>query len=87
MSIAFNGYTEMENWSADDLNALTRRIEFAKEQSGCSLESAMEVIEILEQIQELIPLSPENQQRYFREMADDLLTLAISWLQVLRSKL
>lgn len=24
----------MESWSADDLNALTRRIEYAKEQSG-----------------------------------------------------
>ena len=76
-----------KDWSADDLNALTHRIESVKEQSGCSLASAMEVIEILEQIQDLIPHSPENQRQYFRETADDLLTLAISWLQVLRSKL
>lgn len=76
-----------KDWSVDDLNSLTRRIEFVKEQSNCSLASAMEAIEVLEQIQDLIPHLPENQQRYFREMADDLLTLAISWLQVLRSKL
>ena len=77
----------MENWSADDLNALTQRIEYAKEQSGCSLTSVMEMIEILELLQELISHSPGNQQRYFREVADDLLSLAISWLQLLREKL
>lgn len=77
----------MGNWSTEDLNALTRRIEAAKEQSACSLAGVMEIVEILEQLQELIPDSPENQQRYFRETADDLLTLAISWLQILRAKL
>lgn len=76
-----------KDWSVDDLNSLTRRIEFVKEQSDCSLASAMEAIEVLEQLQNLIPNSRENEQRYFREMADDLLTLAISWLQVLRAKL
>lgn len=87
MSITFKGCTEIGNWSSDDLNALTRRIESAKEQSGCSLASTMEIIEILELIQELIQDAPENQKRYFSETADDLLTVAISWLQLLRAKL
>lgn len=83
MSITFKGCTEIGNWSSDDLNALTRRIESAKEQSGCSLASTMEIIEILELIQD----APENQKRYFSETADDLLTVAISGLQLLRAKL
>ena len=87
MSITFDKCSKLECWSADDVNALTRRIDAAKEQSACSLSGAMEIIEILEQLQDLIPNSPENQQRYFRETADDLLTLAISWLGVLRAKL
>lgn len=87
MSITFNECTKLVNWSSDDLTALTQRIEIAKEQYACSLAGVMEIIEILEQLQDLIPNSPENQQRYFREAADDLLTLAISWLGVLRAKL
>lgn len=87
MSITFSKSTELEGWSEDDLNALTHHIESAKEQSTCSLASVMEIIEILEQIQDLIPHFPENQKKYFREAADDLLALAISWLQVLRATL
>lgn len=67
-----------EKWSPDDLKRITGRIEFAKEQSGCSLSSTMEIVEILELLQGMAPDFPESQQRYFRETADELITLAIS---------
>lgn len=75
----------VERWSPDDLRGITNRIEFAKEQSVCSLMSIMEIAEILELIQGMAPDFPESQQRYFQETADELIALAISYLEKLRT--
>ena len=74
-----------ERWSPDDLKGITKRTELAKEQSGCSLSSVMEIVEILEFLQGMAPDFPESQQQYFRETADELITLAISHLEKLRT--
>lgn len=74
-----------KKWSPDDLKGITKRTELAKEQSGCSLSSVMEIVEILEFLQGIAPDFPESQQRYFRETADELITLAISHLEKLRT--
>ena len=74
-----------EKWSPDDLKEIIDRIEFVKEQSGSSLASVMEIIEILELLQGMSPDFPESQQRYFRETAADLIALAISYLEKLRT--
>lgn len=76
-----------EIWSPDDLREITDRIEFAKEQSGCSLMSIMEIIEILELLQGITPDFPLPQQHYFQETADELIGLAISCLEKLRTDL
>lgn len=75
----------VERWSPDDLKGITDRIEFTKEQSGCSLASVMEIVEILEFLQGVAPDFPESQQRYFRETVADLITLAISHLEKLQT--
>ena len=75
----------VEKRSPDDIRAFTNRVEFAKEQSGCSLTSVMEIVEILEIIQGMAPDFPESQQRYFRETTDELIILAISYLENLRT--
>lgn len=74
-----------EKWSPDNVRGITDRIEFVKEQSRCSLASVMEIVEILEFLQGMSPDFPESQQRYFRETAADLITLAISYLEKLRT--
>lgn len=74
-----------EKWSPDNLKEITDRIEFAKEQSGCSLSCVMEIIEILELLRGIAPDFPKSQQRYFQETADELLALAISHLEKLRT--
>lgn len=74
-----------EIWSPDDLKEITDHIEFAKEQSGYSLMSIMEIIEILELLQGITPNFPLPQQRYFQETADELIGLAISYLEKLRT--
>lgn len=80
-----NQWSLPEKWSPDDLRRITGRIEFAKEQSGCALSSVMEIVEVLELLQGMAPDFPKSQRRYFQETTDELLALAISHLEKLRT--
>lgn len=73
-----------EKWTPDNLREITDRIEFAREQSGCSLASVMEIVEILELLQGIAPDFPLPQQCYFREAVDELVNLAIGHLEKFR---
>lgn len=73
-------------WSPDDLRSLTDRIDKAKELSGCSIARIMEFMEILEQIEEMRSDFPLHQQQYFTEAVDELISLAISYLEHMRAE-
>lgn len=73
-----------EKWSPDDVREITDRIEFVKEQSGCSLMSVMEIVELLELLHGVATDFPLSQQRYFREAVDELVGLAIGHLEKIR---
>ena len=73
-------------WSLEDLPRITNRIEFVKERSGGSLASVAEIVETLQFLHEIAPDFPLPQQRYFREAADELVTLAIGHLERLRTE-
>lgn len=74
-----------EKWSPDNLREFTQRIEFAKEQSGGSLESVLEIVEILELLEGMVADFPLPQQKYFREAVHELVGLAISYLENFRT--
>lgn len=76
----------LKNWSPDDLKSFTNRVELAKQQDP-SLVSAMELLEIIEQIQGMSLDFPSSYQQYFCETLDELLGLAISHLEYLRGEL
>lgn len=74
-----------ERWSTDDLRSIANRVDHVKEQSGCSLTSVLEIIEVLELLHGMVPDFPLPQQRYFREAADELVGLAIGNLEAFRT--
>lgn len=73
-----------EKWTPDDLRGITDRIEYAKEQAGCSLASVMEIVELLELLEGIVSDFPLPQQRYFRETVNELVGLAIGHLEKFR---
>ncbi len=74
-------------WTAEDLDNITDRINQAKEGSGCSIADTMEIMEILEQLEGMRAVFPKSHQHYFTETADELIGLAISYLDQLRTTL
>lgn len=74
-----------DKWSPDDLRKTTDRIEYAKEQSGGSLENVLEIVEILELLEGMVADFPLPQQKYFREAVYELVGLAISYLENFRA--
>lgn len=70
-----------DKWSPDDLLGLTERIERAKEESESSLLNTLEIVELLELIQGMASSFPRAQQKYFRETVDELVALAVSYLE------
>ena len=74
-----------EKWSPDDLKGIEERIDYAKNQSIGSLTSVAEIIEVLELLQGMATDFPESQQRYFRETIDELVGLAIGYLETFRT--
>lgn len=73
-----------EKWAPDNLQRITDRIEYAKEQAGCSLASVMEIVELLELLEGIVSDFPLPQQRYFRETVNELVALAIGHLEKFR---
>lgn len=73
-----------DKWSPDNLRKTTDRIEYAKEQSGGSLENVLEIVEILELLEGMVADFPLPQQRYFRETVAELVGLAIGHLEKFR---
>lgn len=74
-----------EKWAPDNLQGITDRIEYAKEQAGCSLASVMEIVELLELLEGIVSDFPLPQQRYFRETVNELVALSISYLENFRA--
>lgn len=73
-----------EKWAPDDLRGITDRIEYAKEQTGGSLASVMEIVELLELLEGIVSDFPLPQQRYFRETVTELVALSIGHLEQFR---
>jgi len=74
-----------EKWTPDDLRGITDRIEYAKEQAGGSLAGVMEIAELLELLEGIVLDFPLPQQRFFRETVNELVGLAISYLENFRA--
>lgn len=74
-----------EKWAPDNLQGIIDRIEYAKEQAGCSLASVMEIVELLELLEGIVSDFPLPQQRYFREVVDELVSLAVGHLEKFRA--
>lgn len=74
-------------WTAEDLDNIANRIDQAKKGSGCSLTDTMEILEILEQLEWMRITFPPSHQSYFVETKDELIGVAISHLERLRSEL
>ena len=85
-NVALKNLHGLKSWLPDDLRELENRVEQAKQQPP-SLISSRELLEIIELIQGMSPDFPQNYQQYFCETSDELLGLAISYLECLRTEL